>query len=400
MKPPATSSTDLPSEVTWARPPVSAWRREALRLPDGYATSVYVFDPPADVPRGQPVLYAHGIQSHPGWYGTSAAAMARAGHPVYLVTRRGSGDNRTARGHARGAGQLLDDLDAAVEFILAREGGILRSAMDPCEGKVEGNPIADCGLRIADSGPPVQDSPQSTRRTQRETGTSLSASSVLCGPRGEDGSTAAPKPTDCVGGIPSRTRYPHTSAPGSPPHCGVHLLGVSWGGKLLCAYAMRRPHRADLLSLTLVCPGLIAQVDAPPLTQLAVAATFLLAPRTRFAIPLNAPELFTDTPDLQAYLRRDPHRLHTATARMLAVSRQLDLQLARAPRGSIALPTTLIVAARDRIIDTPATRALVSYLTNRRCTLRQLDGAHTLEFEPDPAPLLDAILQGTETGGA
>ena len=59
-------------------------RRETLTLGDGYVTSVYIHAPAAGQAR-LPVLYVHGIQSHPGWFMASAAALAQAGHPVYLV---------------------------------------------------------------------------------------------------------------------------------------------------------------------------------------------------------------------------------------------------------------------------------------------------------------------------
>ena len=87
-----------------------------LELPDGYRTPVCCFAPEKsgqlpfsaaengncpDFPL--PVLYLHGIQSHPGWFVGLAAALSARGHPVYLVTRRGSGRNRLARGHAASA---------------------------------------------------------------------------------------------------------------------------------------------------------------------------------------------------------------------------------------------------------------------------------------------------------
>jgi len=96
-------------------------RREALRLRDGYPTSVYVYDPPPAA-RRCPVLYLHGIQSHPGWFAGSGAALAEAGFPVFQVVRRGSADNRRDRGHARSASQLLADVRTAHKFALERTG--------------------------------------------------------------------------------------------------------------------------------------------------------------------------------------------------------------------------------------------------------------------------------------
>ena len=47
-------------------------RREQLTLPDGRQTPLLRHFPPAGA--GLPVLYVHGIQSHPGWYTASGRA--------------------------------------------------------------------------------------------------------------------------------------------------------------------------------------------------------------------------------------------------------------------------------------------------------------------------------------
>lgn len=98
--------------------------RIALTLPgrSGYQTSLYRHRPPANSPPGLlPVVYLHGIQSHPGWFFGSARALADAGHAVYQLTRRGSGGNTTARGHCNSPAELLDDLARAIDEILRIE---------------------------------------------------------------------------------------------------------------------------------------------------------------------------------------------------------------------------------------------------------------------------------------
>jgi alpha-beta hydrolase superfamily lysophospholipase len=111
--------------------PTSAWaccfgpgqtpERIPLSLSDGYETVLYVHRPASGVPSGLPVLQLHGIQSHPGWFGASASAMAQAGCPVYQFTRRGSGENAAARGDAPSARRLLDDVREAQQFVLLQE---------------------------------------------------------------------------------------------------------------------------------------------------------------------------------------------------------------------------------------------------------------------------------------
>ena len=43
-------------------------RFESLTLPDGTDTPVLHHLPPDDARRLPPVLYVHGIESHPGWF--------------------------------------------------------------------------------------------------------------------------------------------------------------------------------------------------------------------------------------------------------------------------------------------------------------------------------------------
>jgi len=275
-------------------------RRATLTLPDGYEAVVYVHEGRAPNALG-PVLYLHGIQSHPAWFAGSAAALAARGHTVYQVTRRGSGENRRDRGHAASAGQLLDDVDAACRFVREQSGA------------------------------------------ER-----------------------------------------------------VHLIGVSWGGKLLATYAAGDASREGIASLTLVAPGIVPRVDVSTSTKAAIAVSAIFAPRREFDIPLGDAELFTDNPPMQDYIRRDELSLRRATARLLFASGVLDHSIRSAPRGAVHVPTTLILSSRDRIIDSGATAEVVRRLTGGRCKVLELTGAHTLEFEADPSPLYRALAGATE----
>lgn len=105
-----------------------------LRHGDGYETVVYAWSPPPGAERKLPVVQLHGIQSHPGWFGLSAQAMAAAGHAVYQVTRRGSGENEKQRGHAPSARRLLLDVQDACDFVLAREHSHLLHIVGICWG--------------------------------------------------------------------------------------------------------------------------------------------------------------------------------------------------------------------------------------------------------------------------
>ncbi len=261
--------------------------RHELTLPDGYRTALYIY-----IPRGKnvrlrdPVVYLHGIQSHPGWFCGSAAILARAGHPVFLPCRRGSGDNTQNRGHAPSAKRLLDDVDCVCRF-----------AREKCK---------------------------------------------------------APR---------------------------VRLVGVSWGGKLATAYALGRPAARDLACLTLVAPGIVSDADVRGLTKLGIGLCWLVWPRKRFRIPLDSPRLFTDNGIMQQYIARDPYSLHRATARFLCASKRLDFSIRHAGEGSLKVATTLLLGARDRIVDNVHTRKVINNLTAGHAHVEELNAAHTIEFE-------------------
>src|SRR3990170_3188991 len=91
----------------------------SVRLPDGYQAYARLWT--GSEPRGA-ILYHHGIQSHCGWYETSAARLADAGYAVLQIDRRGSGRNSPDRGDAESADQLIEDSLAARDELCRRSG--------------------------------------------------------------------------------------------------------------------------------------------------------------------------------------------------------------------------------------------------------------------------------------
>lgn len=275
-----------------------------IELSDGYATAAHVHEPAAQPDAMQtPVVYLHGIQSHPGWFSGSAAALAAAGMPVVMPTRRGSGVNRVARGDAPSAKQLLDDVASCCRWAMDRYGA-------------------------------------------------------------------------------SRIR----------------LVGVSWGGKLAAVFCARGRGGIDIASLTMIAPGIAPRIDVPLKLKAAIGLALLgrggrSQPRgtAPFDIPLSDPALFTENPEMRAYLRADEHRLHRATARFFYASSRLDAMLRR--KMTPFPPTTLILAGRDRIIDNAATRRRVEKLTDGRAGVIAYDAAHTIDFEADPTAFYAALVE-------
>ena len=169
----------------------------------------------------------------------------------------------------------------------------------------------------------------------------------------------------------------------------VFLAGISWGGKLAVALERRHPGLVD--GLVLLCPGIFAKIRPPVTRRLLILLTRLVRPRKRFPIPLNDPELFTENPRWQQFLRDDPLRLHQATARLLLESVRLDGYLRFVPKY-VHVPVLLLLAEHDRIVINAKTRAFVERFATPDQQVIEYPGAHhTLEFEPDPDVFINDI---------
>lgn len=164
----------------------------------------------------------------------------------------------------------------------------------------------------------------------------------------------------------------------------VHLLGVSWGGKLALACA---GHRPDLYaSVMMASPGIFPRIDVGLATKIRIGQCLASGrPLRRFPIPLSDPHLFTENPERIRYIAEDPLSLRQVTARFMFESRRLDA-LARAAAATIRVPVLLALAQNDRITDNSATRKLVYAMAVRRRVIEYPGAHHTLEFEPDPEP--------------
>jgi alpha-beta hydrolase superfamily lysophospholipase len=163
----------------------------------------------------------------------------------------------------------------------------------------------------------------------------------------------------------------------------LHLVGISWGGKLAVVSAANHAGLFD--SLVLLAPGLHPRVGVSLGEKLRVALALLTgrAKRAHFAIPLADPALFTDNPEAQKFLRGDPLSLRTASAGLLFASRIIDRWVARCP-GRLTLPLLLMLAEHDRIVDNQRTLSYFDAIPESNKSHITLPGAtHTPEFGPD-----------------
>ena len=163
----------------------------------------------------------------------------------------------------------------------------------------------------------------------------------------------------------------------------VVLCGISWGGKL--AAAMARRHPGLIHGVALICPGLYSPHDPGIVrrSMLAVPVPQRIEQR-QLHIPLQGPELFTDTPAWREYIAGDPLTLRRVTWRLARESFRLT-RYAQQAAPFIHMPLLLMLAGRDRIVDNRRTTAFFRRTAAVKRTLIEYpNAAHTLEFEPDP----------------
>jgi len=157
----------------------------------------------------------------------------------------------------------------------------------------------------------------------------------------------------------------------------LHLLGLSWGGKLATAVALHQPE--ELKSLILVTPGLRSRMDLSLLAKANVLLNLLAGGRRRFKLPIE-PEMFTNTPRFLDFIRRDPWRLQKVTARFLLTSRALDWIIAKRI-ANLRLPILLFLAGKDPIIDNQGVADLLSGVRSQ-VRLQIFDEAiHAIQFD-------------------
>jgi acylglycerol lipase len=69
------------------------------------------------------IVFLHGIASHAGWFGETAADLNSQDVTVYGLDRRGSGHSGAPRGHLERYGRALDDVEEMVRLVSADHPG-------------------------------------------------------------------------------------------------------------------------------------------------------------------------------------------------------------------------------------------------------------------------------------
>jgi len=162
------------------------------------------------------------------------------------------------------------------------------------------------------------------------------------------------------------------------PATPLFLASSSWAAKLAIAYAAQA--QARLTGLLLLGPGLFPKVDLSLGRKLAVLVNHRFNPERQIQIPL-IPASYTRNGEYLEYVRRDPYRLRTASARFFWETRRLDRARTRLA-ATLTLPVLLQIGDADPIMDAPATcRWLQRLTTTDRTAITYQDASHTLDFE-------------------
>ena len=163
------------------------------------------------------------------------------------------------------------------------------------------------------------------------------------------------------------------------PEKPVHLIGISWGGRLAAVVAAAG--RVPVRSVVLSTPGIVSLRDCGLLTKIGVAAALLTRADREFAIPLDDPALFTDDPDERNYIDGDKFGVRRVSARFLLESRKLE-RLAKRSFRALSVPVLLMLAGRDEIVDNAGVKKLFEKCPSADRVLKVYPEArHTLEFD-------------------
>ncbi len=158
----------------------------------------------------------------------------------------------------------------------------------------------------------------------------------------------------------------------------IHLVGVSWGGKLAAAMHVTDPNR--FVSIALIAPGIYPIISVSNAEKFRIGFSMISEPTRSYDIPLNDPELFTDQPEYIEYLKSDAIQLHQATAGFYLASRRMDKTVAKITKAP-PVPLHMFLAGEERIIDNERSRELIRSLNwpNTRISTYE-NSRHTLEF--------------------
>ena len=172
------------------------------------------------------------------------------------------------------------------------------------------------------------------------------------------------------------------------PDVPLVLLGHSLGGLVAASFVARTAMAVDALVLS--SPALAVRLS--PLQKLMMSVVPRLAPNLSVGNGL-APDYLSHDPAVVAAYRADP-RVHDRISGRLARFIAEEGMLVRARAGGWRVPTLLMYAGEDHLVDATGSRIFASSAPAHVVTSRCFSGMyHEIFNEADPEPVYETLRQ-------
>ena len=173
---------------------------------------------------------------------------------------------------------------------------------------------------------------------------------------------------------------------GKNPGKRVHLMGNSFGGRLVMTYAGAFPETID--SLILETPTSHGQISLAPEEMIELQFHVL----KYYDTPLHD-DLFTDDQEKLAFMAQDKLAVHQITANFYKMEILMNAgNLQPQSLARLTMPVLVLLAKDDRVVDTPGVIAGVYERLQGSKKLVIYDGVeHYLQFEDRHSELLNDI---------
>ncbi len=170
----------------------------------------------------------------------------------------------------------------------------------------------------------------------------------------------------------------------------IYIMGICWGGLLAVNYAVTERMMPD--GLILLSPAVYRRIDFNVVMKAIVRLYLSIRPTARFAIPIRD-RMFTANERFLDFIRRDSMRLRTLTCRFFNEILKMERDFSRV-NHRIPLPTAVLLAGRDEIIDNKRVKEWFSKLeSNDKRLMVFSDSYHVIPFEQNIEPIVDFVTE-------
>jgi len=157
-----------------------------------------------------------------------------------------------------------------------------------------------------------------------------------------------------------------------PAGQGLHLAGFCWGAAYAINYLALR--RRPVRSLALLAPSI---VPAPALREHGL----ITGPSGEATVdPAIPAEAFTRGPAYEQVILPDPLRLRKVSPRLNGILSEFAYMIG-AKLARLTVPTLIVLAEADRVVDNAATERLFATLRATRKQLHTVPGQHGVQFD-------------------